>query len=148
MVSRKSELLEKLNRQWRASEEACRRAAQRFEDPLPTGEWTVGDAFRHLCDCAYRLPRAIEEMCATGALDLSNTDARNAAGLARFKELDPNMLAVELNTAHGVATLTFHRLSDEDLARPVKVMANESTIGDVIEFMGTTHELNHVPAAR
>lgn len=126
---------------WQRTEDAIAALGEHFEAPC-SGDWTVGDAFRHLTAASHIMSGRIRALLATGELPFPG-DSGNAEGVEKFRSLDYKMLRIELNTAHGVVWMYIQRFSDEDLAQTFTVFDEENTLGEVI-LHRVLHEGGHV----
>ena len=129
---------------WQRTEDAIAALGERFEAPC-SGDWTVGDAFRHLTAARHIMSRRIRALLATGELPFPG-DSGNAEGVEKFRSLDYKMLRIELNTAHGVVWMYIQRFSDEDLAQTFTIFDEEHALGEVIQ-QRVLHETWHVNEA-
>ena len=129
---------------WQRTEDAIAALGEHFETPC-SGDWTVGDAFRHLTAASHIMSGRIRALLATGELPFPG-DSGNAEGVEKFRSLDYKMLRIELNTAHGVVWMYIQRFSDEDLAQTFTILDEEHTLGEVIQ-QRVLHETWHVNEA-
>jgi len=129
---------------WQRTEDAIAALGEHFEKPC-AGDWTVGDAFRHLTAASHIMSGRIRALLTTGELPFPG-DSGNADGVEKFQSLDYKMLRIELNTAHGVVWMYIQRFSDEDLAQTFTIFDEEHTLGEVIQ-QRVLHETWHVNEA-
>ncbi|MDE2668480.1 MAG: DinB family protein [Chloroflexota bacterium] len=129
---------------WQRTEDAIAALGEHFEAPC-SGDWTVGDAFRHLTAASHIMSGRIRALLVTGELPFPG-DSGNAEGVEKFRSLDYKMLRIELNTAHGVVWMYIQRFSDEDLAQTFTIFDEEHTLGEVIQAR-VLHETGHVNEA-
>lgn len=126
---------------WQRTEDAMAALGEHFDKPA-SGEWTVGDVFRHLTAASHIMSGRIRALLATGELPFPG-DTGNAEGIEKFRSLDYKMLRIELNTAHGVVWMYIQRFSVEDLAQTFTIFDEENTLGEVIRHR-VLHEAGHV----
>ena len=129
---------------WQRTEDAIAALGEHFEAPC-SGDWTIGDAFRHLTAASHIMSGRVRALLATGELPFPG-DSGNAEGVEKFRSLDYKMLRIELNTAHGVVWMYIQRFSDEDLAQTFTIFDEEHTLGEVIQ-QRVLHETWHVNEA-
>ncbi len=129
---------------WQRTEDAIAALGEHFEAPC-AGDWTIGDAFRHLTAASHIMSGRIRALLATGELPFPG-DSGNAEGVEKFRSLDYKMLRIELNTAHGVVWMYIQRFSDEDLAQRFTIFDEEHTLAEVIQAR-VLHETWHVNEA-
>ncbi len=129
---------------WQRTEDAIAALGEHFDAPC-SGDWTVGDTFRHLTAASHIMSGRIRALLATGELPFPG-DSGNAEGVEKFRSLDYKMLRIELNTAHGVVWMYIQRFSDEDLAQTFTIFDEEHTLGEVIQ-QRVRHETWHVNEA-
>jgi hypothetical protein len=129
---------------WQRTEDAIAALGEHFEAPC-SGDWTIGDAFRHLTAASHIMPGRIRALLATGELPFPGDDG-NAEWVEKFRALDDKMLRIELNTAHGVVWMYIQRFSDEDLAQTFTIFDEEHTLAQVIR-QRVLHETWHVNEA-
>lgn len=143
----KAELLEGVEQQWQASEAALEEAAGRFDEPLADGDWTVGDAFRHIWDAASRTPAAVDILKTEGTIAGFDPDAANALTIPSLRPLSPGDLGPRLKAAHSNLRAKLESLSDDDLTRPVQLFGIDTTLGELLTMLTVGHEGGHVASA-
>ncbi len=140
-VTTREALFQEVCEVWQRTEDAIAALGEHFEKPC-AGDWTIGDAFRHLTAASHIMSGRIRTLLATGELPFPG-DSGNAEGVEKFRSLDYKMLRIELNTAHGVVWMYVQRFSDEDLAQTFTIFDEEHTLGEVIQAR-VLHETWHV----
>ena len=129
---------------WQRTEDAVAALGEHFEAPC-SGDWPIGDAFRHLTAASHIMSGRIRALLATGELPFPGDDG-NAEWVEKFRALDDKMLRIELNTAHGVVWMYIQRFSDEDLTQTFTIFDEEHTLAEVIQ-QRVLHETWHVNEA-
>ncbi len=143
-VTTREALFQEVCEVWQRTEDAIAALGEHFETPC-AGDWTIGDAFRHLTAASHIMSGRIRALLATGELPFPG-DSGNAEGVEKFRSLDYKMLRIELNTAHGVVWMYIQRFSDEDLAQTFTIFDEKHTLGEVIQAR-VLHETWHVNEA-
>lgn len=146
-VTARNALIAEAQAQWAETEASIARAARGAFETRPAAEqWSAGEIYRHIVDTAHKVPEALEQIVRGEAMTaLTPGDER---GLEDFKHLSARLLAVELNTAHGLLAMALHKLSDADLEKPVEMfMEGTLALGALARQVFIDHEKVHVEQA-
>jgi hypothetical protein len=142
----KVELIAASRAQWAETEASIAKAAGgNFEAAPSDGEWSAGNCYRHLIDILHKLPEAIEDLKA--GRGITNMKSGDTDGHAAFAALNAKMLAVEMNTAHGIVWMALQKLTDADLDMDVELGGNKMKLGAFIEMITIGHEKDHIQHA-
>jgi hypothetical protein len=135
----KAELIEAAKGQWAKTEEAITAAGKGKFDGA------AGETIRNLLGFVHNINDAIDEI--VNGQPIASLKKGDTDGSTRYKALQPNMLRIEMNTAHGIVWMSIQKFNDESLKQKVNWDGNEVTVADFLEDVAIKYERQEVEKA-
>lgn len=135
----KAELIEAAKGQWAKTEEAITAAGKGKFDGA------AGETIRNLLGFVHNINDAIDEI--VNGQPITTLKKGDTDGSTRYRALQPNMLRIEMNTAHGIVWMAMQKFNDESLQQKVTWEGTEMTVAQFLEEAVINYERAEIEKA-
>jgi hypothetical protein len=135
----KAELIEAARAQWAKTEEAITAAGKgKFDGEAAT-------TIRNLLGFVHNINDAIDEI--VNGQPITSLKKGDTDGSTRYAALQPNMLRIEMNTAHGIVWMAIQKFNDTSLKQKITWEGQEMTVAEFLEEATIKHEQAEIEKA-